>query len=49
LRQQVVALLEAHAQAGSFLDRPVNPADVATVAPETNGIDPVLGIVRYVG
>ena len=49
LSQQVEALLAAHLQAGSFLDRPVNPAQVETVAPDANGVDPLLGIVRYVG
>ena len=49
LRQQVDALLAAHAKAGSFLHRSVNPADVETVAPDANGVDPLLGIVRYVG
>jgi hypothetical protein len=49
LQHQVEALLAAHAEAGSFLDQGVNPADVETVAFDTKGVDPSLGTPRYVG
>jgi len=49
LKGQVEALLAAHGQAGSFLDRPVNPAETATLPPGPDCVDPLLGIVRYIG
>src|SRR5271170_5364729 len=49
LKGQVEALLAAHGQAGSFLDRPINQPDMPTLATEEVSVDPLLGIVRYIG